>query len=187
MPIDHTDGQLDDKIRKLLKLKNEDFKYQILRSYFIDANNDVLSLSAIGLPTWLAFDPQTGYLTGKPSNENVGSYIIQLQAEDFFGVKNSYELEIEVVNPNTAIPEIENPISIFPNPCATDSFSIALPNIEGKALASFTNVDGKLAAIKYVTFTNGYATCLTDGLAKGVYAITIRVNGETFKSKVIIE
>jgi hypothetical protein len=68
-----------------------------------------------------------------------------------------------------------------------DSFTVTISNIEGKALASFTNADGKLAAIKYITFQHGQATCLTDGLAQGVYGITIRVNGETYKSKVVIQ
>lgn len=166
---------------------NKEFKYQIERSYFSDENNDVLTITAEKLPSWASFDPYTFYITGTPTEKDTGSTFIKIKIEDFFGVSNTFDLEIEVKNFNTAVTDIENPLGIYPNPCAKDSFTVTLPNINGKALASFTNADGKLAAIKYVIFTQGRATCSTDGLSKGVYAITIRINNETFKSKVVIE
>lgn len=173
---------------------NEVFNYQILRSYFTDENYDVLTITATdknstdgSLPQWLSFDPYSHYLTGTPTVADTGSLILQIKAEDFFGINKSFEFEIYVMANQTAIPEVQKTISVYPNPCDTDSFSLNIPNAEGKALVSLTNTDGKLAAIKYVLFSGGKATCLTSGLAKGTFIITVRVNNETYKSKVIIE
>lgn len=167
---------------------NQTFSFQIMRSFFVDTNDDVLSITTNNCPSWLNFDPYTFYLTGTPSQQDTGTYNVTFVAEDFFGVNKSLDIKIKVwPDPNAAIEVIENPVTIYPNPCSIDSFTITIPNVEGKTLASFTNTEGKLVAIKYALFTNGQATFLTDGLAKGVYTISIRVNGETYKSKVVIE
>ena len=173
---------------------NEPFDYQILRTMFTDENYDVLTITAIDeslncpcLPKWLSFDPYTYYLTGTPSAADTGSHYITIAATDFFGISNSFEFEIYVIPDKTDIQTVQNPLNIYPNPCAIDSFTLELPNAEGKALVSFTNTDGKLAAIKYATFNGGRATCMRSGLTTGTYAITIRLNNETYKSKIVIE
>ncbi|MBO7055210.1 MAG: discoidin domain-containing protein [Bacteroidales bacterium] len=169
---------------------NEPFSYQKnLRTLFKDADNDVLTISAAdNKPNWLQFDPELLTLTGTPQLSDTGVVIFNIIAKDYAQTSASREFKIKVLPPdNVSISTIENPVVIYPNPCVIDSFTITISNIEGKALASFTNADGKLAAIKYITFQNGQATCLTDGLTQGVYGITIRVNGETYKSKVVIQ
>jgi hypothetical protein len=156
---------------------------------FKDADNDVLTIcTSDNKPNWLQFDPELLTLTGTPQLSDTGVVIFNIIAKDYAQTSASREFKIKVLPPNNvAIGTIENPVVIYPNPCVIDSFTVTISNIEGKALASFTNADGKLVAIKYITFQHGQATCLTDGLAQGVYGITIRVNGETYKSKVVIQ
>ena len=169
---------------------NEPFSYQKnLRTLFKDADNDVLTIcTSDNKPNWLQFDPELLTLTGTPQLSDTGVVIFNIIAKDYAQTSASREFKIKVLPPNNvAIGTIENPVVIYPNPCVIDSFIVTISNIEGKALASFTNADGKLVAIKYITFQHGQATCLTDGLAQGVYGITIRVNGETYKSKVVIQ
>ena len=169
---------------------NEAFSYQKnMRTLFTDADYDILTITpSAEIPNWLHFDPDLFTLTGTPQLSDTGIYIFKIQASDFAKTTATREFKIKVLPPeNVSVNIIDNPVRIYPNPCMIDSFSINIPNIEGKALASFTNADGKLAAIKYITFQNGQATCLTDGLTQGVYGITIRVNGETYKSKVVIQ
>ena len=169
---------------------NEPFSYQKnLRTLFKDADNDVLTFSmSDNTPSWLQFDPNLLTLTGTPQLSDTGVFIFKIVAKDYAQTSATREFKIKVLPPeNVAISPVENPVVIYPNPCVIDSFTVTISNINGKALASFTNADGKLAAIKYITFQNGQATCLTDGLSQGVYGITIRVNGETYKSKVVIQ
>lgn len=186
---DHANNQkikLSTRTKYQATYANSEFSYQILRSFFNDGNNDVLTVTASNLPEWLQFDNQTLTLYGTSTSKDEGSHIVTIKAEDFFGSSISYNLEIYVW-PATSVPSVEYNATIYPNPCDYDTFTIAIPNIEGKALASFTDADGKLAAIKYIQFTNGKATCTTDGLTKGMYVATIRNNGITYKAQVIIE
>ncbi len=187
---DHANNATRNKINTRTKYQatyvNSEFKYQILRSFFVDNNNDVLRISALNLPEWLNFDDQTLTLQGTPSAKDEGSHIVTIKSEDYFGVTISYDLEVYVW-PSTSVEEPTKLVNIYPNPCIGDTFTIAITNIEGKALASFTDANGKLAGIKYIQFNNGTATCTTAGLAKGIYVATIRINGETYKEKVVIE
>lgn len=78
-------------------------------------------------------------------------------------------------------------MNVYPNPCFGDTFTIVIPNTKGKALASFTDENGRLTAIKYLQFDGDRAVCTTDGLHKGLYVITLRSKNTTYKQKVVIE
>lgn len=47
-----------------------------------DADNDDVSLTVIGLPTWLSFDEQTSILSGTASNEELGEHKFTITASD---------------------------------------------------------------------------------------------------------
>lgn len=167
---------------------NDVFTYQKnMRTLFKDDDYDILTITTENMPNWLHFDPELLTLTGTPQPSDTGIYLFNIVATDYAQTSAVCNFKIKVLPQKTNISTIENPVVIYPNPCVIDSFTVTISNIEGKALASFTNADGKLVAIKYITFQHGQATCLTDGLAQGVYGITIRVNGETYKSKVVIQ
>lgn len=44
--------------------------------------NDMLTYVAVALPSWLSFDPETGILSGTPSNSDIGSHLVTLSASD---------------------------------------------------------------------------------------------------------
>lgn len=168
-----------------------EFKYQILRSFFSDVTGgddyDVLNITASSLPEWLTFNDSTLYLIGTPAAKDTGSHVITITAEDFFGQTTSYNLTIKVWPAQTSISTVENQINVYPNPCFGDTFTIVIPNAKGKALASFTDANGQLTAIKYLQFEGDKAVCTTDGLHKGLYVITLRSKNTTYKQKVVIE
>lgn len=56
------------------------YTYQIIAS---DADDtDVVSYAAVTLPTWLAFDPDTGVLTGTPLQAHAGNAAVELNYSD---------------------------------------------------------------------------------------------------------
>ena len=62
---------------------------------------DTIALSAPSLPDWLSFDPQTGVLSGTPTNGEVGDHLVVLRASD--GTVNvDEEFTITVTNTNDA-------------------------------------------------------------------------------------
>ena len=96
------------------QLVDEDaaFSYDV-SAHFDDADlqfGDTLGFDAVlysatlpngdPLPSWLSIDPQTGELSGTPSNDDVGSLVIQITATDSAGasVSTTFNLTVENVN-----------------------------------------------------------------------------------------
>ena len=77
------------------------FSFTVPTDTFTDEDTgDSLTFTAIDLPEWLSFDAATGTFSGTPSNTQVGSVTVTIQATDSSGalIQNSFELTIDNVN-----------------------------------------------------------------------------------------
>ena len=86
--------------------------FQIQSSWFSDVDNATLtysikSASGAVLPAWLSFNPFTRLLTGMPSNDDVGTYDLVIQATDAGGLFTTLKLQLSVINVNDAPTNIE--------------------------------------------------------------------------------
>ncbi|MGI2111828.1 Ig-like domain-containing protein, partial [Shewanella frigidimarina] len=77
--------------------QNETYNYTPIAS---DTAEDVLTYSALTLPSWLSFDDTTTSLTGVPSRDDVGSHSISLKVVDARGLSDiqSFTLVVNAVN-----------------------------------------------------------------------------------------
>ena len=166
---------------------NQEFYYQILRSFFVDENNDILTISASPLPDWLMFDQLTCAFSGLPSPKDTGEYLVTVKAEDYFGINKSYDLRIKVWPSQTGIETIDNISSIFPNPCKNDYVTVSIGNYSGNVSISFCNLYGKILTENTIQSCNGAAICNVANLPKGLYIVKISANNSVYYQKLIIE
>ncbi len=66
----------------------------------IDIDGEDVTWSMVTDADWLSLDPILGILNGTPSNDDVGSYDVNIKAEDPRGLFNSTEFQITVLNVN---------------------------------------------------------------------------------------
>src|SRR5690606_26086361 len=84
------------------------FSFAIPQAVFDDIDlGDTLSYSVAladgaELPSWLAFNLETGILSGTPGNENVGVLGVSVTATDLSGAQARSTFELEVHNTNDA-------------------------------------------------------------------------------------
>lgn len=64
--------------------------------------DDVLTLSAVTIPSWLSFNAATGLLSGTPGNADVGSHPVTLRVTDTDGLTAEQSFSITVTNVNDA-------------------------------------------------------------------------------------
>lgn len=64
--------------------------------------DDVLTLSAVTIPSWLSFNAATGLLSGTPGNADVGSHPVTLRVTDTDGLTADQSFSITVTNVNDA-------------------------------------------------------------------------------------
>ncbi|MCB2384391.1 tandem-95 repeat protein [Shewanella sp. SR1] len=64
--------------------------------------DDVLTLSAVTIPSWLSFNAATGLLSGTPGNADVGSHPVTLRVTDTDGLTAEQSFGITVTNVNDA-------------------------------------------------------------------------------------
>ncbi|MBW3516989.1 MULTISPECIES: Ig-like domain-containing protein [unclassified Shewanella] len=64
--------------------------------------DDVLTFSAVTIPSWLSFNSVTGLLSGTPSNADVGSHAVTLRVTDTDGLTAEQSFSITVTNVNDA-------------------------------------------------------------------------------------
>lgn len=80
---------------------NEDEFYSIiLTATDIDPTMDTFTWSFISDAEWLVIDEMQGYLNGTPTNDDVGTYWINVTADDGNGGTDWYNFTIEVLNIN---------------------------------------------------------------------------------------
>jgi Ca2+-binding RTX toxin-like protein len=114
---------------------------------FSDVDSSNLTYSAINVPAWLTFDPQTKTFSGTPANGDVGQFTISLFASD--GELNaSGPITIKVANVNDA-PELSLLLPDISSP-EDEAFGFVVP------AGNFTDVDNALLT---------YSATLADGTA----------------------
>ncbi|WP_445777224.1 Ig-like domain-containing protein [Shewanella sp.] len=84
--------------------QNEAYSYTLIAS---DTAEDVLTYSALTLPSWLSFNETTTSLTGVPSRDDVGSHSISLKVIDARGLSDIQSFTL-VVNAVNSIPVADN-------------------------------------------------------------------------------
>ena len=90
------------------------FTLDIAADTFVDDEDSSLTYSALEqgqaiLPGWLSFNSTTRQFSGTPAQSDIGTYTIELTAEDSGGLTISDTFDIAVVNTNDA-PTVDNPI-----------------------------------------------------------------------------
>jgi Ca2+-binding RTX toxin-like protein len=120
--------------------EDEQFSFQVPAGTFSDADpGDTLTYQAVmsdgsPLPSWLSFDTATQTFTGIPSNGDVGTVDIRLDATDQTGLTSSAPFSLDVVNVNDA-PQPANP-SIDQSVIEDEPFVYRVPS------STFMDVDG---------------------------------------------
>ncbi|AQT59134.1 hypothetical protein B0D95_02815 [Cellvibrio sp. PSBB023] len=150
---------------------------------------DVLTLSAVTIPSWLSFNPATGVLTGTPTNADVGSHTVTLRATDADGlfIEQTFTLTVDNVNDvpvisGTPATSVDQDVAYSFTPTATDAdvgdtltFSIT----NQPSWASFNPATGALTGTPTgadVGVTDGIVISVSDGtLSASLPAFTLEV------------
>lgn len=129
----------------------EDAAFQISAATFLTDSNpgDVLIFTDGNLPDWLSLDGATGFLSGTPTNDDVGSSDVTITATDSQGLSASSTFALTVINTNDD--PIINPI---PDATAEDDvfFSIDIgsqvsdPDVGDVVTISVDRSDGGIPA-----------------------------------------
>ena len=85
------------------------FSYTFPANTFADQDNDTLSYTASGMPSWLSFNANTRTFSGTPQAADVGTASVSVSAGDGNGGSVSDTFVITVSNPNNA-PTVANAI-----------------------------------------------------------------------------
>lgn len=137
---------------------------------------DVLSFSLstennMVLPPWLVFDAETLTLSGSPSENDLGEYILKLTAIDQGRLKEWVVFSLEVTVP-TAIDDnfVGSSFKVYPNP-VSNALYFGIPN--GKAAdISISNLQGQL--VKKVQLNGGTTSQVSlNDLLSGIYLVKI--------------
>ncbi|MEC8483752.1 MAG: Ig-like domain-containing protein, partial [Pseudomonadota bacterium] len=128
---------------------------------------DVLVYSAVGLPSGLSIDPNTGLITGTLAADAStlvasGDYNVTVTATDLLGASATVELDINVVNP-------------VPIVSAGVAAGVEDTELNITALVNASDPDGDDITITAATALNGTVTIEPDGSLK--YAPNTNFNG----------
>jgi VCBS repeat-containing protein len=82
----------------------EDIAFSLnVASKFSDEEGDAITYSISNAPTGLVIDANTGVITGKPVNADVGVHAVSLTATDSNGDSSTSSINITVINTNDAV------------------------------------------------------------------------------------
>jgi hypothetical protein len=163
---------LDNFIPEQTAVEDEFYSFTIPANTFSDVDGDNLTISVSGQPAWLIFDAQTLTLSGTPANENVGSFVLNVSADD--GEFSSNQgVNFIVVNVNDLPQIISQPTLTFDEDGAAQTidlttlfsdddgdvltFTLAAPKSEGSAIITATIV-GNILTVTPVADANGTMT-----------------------------
>jgi len=157
-----------------------DFKFELPNNTFYDVDEfDQLTISTTNLPEWLTFENGNLYGTA----ETAGQYQINFVATDFFGEQAQNGFIINVIKNATDIINLENNISIYPNP-TTGTITVKFANqINGKI--TIVNIAGQTVKQKNIN-TNNIDLDLSN-FAKGIYFINVKSENQVFIEKIILK
>ncbi|RPJ71435.1 MAG: T9SS C-terminal target domain-containing protein, partial [Alphaproteobacteria bacterium] len=170
---------------------NEDEIY----TYILEAEDpdlDILTYSALQKPDWLTFSTSTRALTGRPSNDDIGTFNITLRVSDGDEfVDQNFELEVNNINDipviiSTPVITIKTGESYFYEFMALDidtSDHLTYSFISKPSWLNFTN-GGNTATLSGIPTSsdlgaNGVILKVSDGFADILQGFTISVSGQT--------
>ncbi len=134
--------------------------------------NTTLVKSAVQIPSWLAFSPSTGVLTGTPAFNNVGQTLIILRVSD--GIKEvDYSFIIDVSNPS-GLNDLEAAgISIYPVP-AKEFLTIEFERLSETTQLEIISTSGH--TVKQVTIPANQTVYELDlnGINNGTYLLQLK-------------
>ena len=150
---------------------NEDSAYSYTTTVSDNDSSDVLTLSAVTIPSWASFDTSSGVLSGTPTNDDVGNHDVTLRLSD--GTETvDQNFTITVTNVNDS--------PVFTSEAGTDVledsaylYSFAASDVDPGAVLTFTAPT--LPA--WLNFDNAGTFSGTPGNDDvGVHAVVLRVN-----------
>jgi len=159
--------------------------YSIPDFIVADIDEDELSFSAIfsgaGLPSWMNFSNEELKLGLMPGENDGGNYTIYILASDPGGLKDSLEINIEVISYEGINNIIQNPeINIYPNPSAKN-VNIDCPY--SIKTVSIYDLNGKII---YNSSVNCNSTNIKN-LEKGIYILKVVTEKLTFIERLVIQ
>jgi hypothetical protein len=168
-----------------------DNSFAISDSSFIDDDgNNTLTLTASlnngnPLPSWLSFDASSGTFSGTP--DETGSFIVKVTATDPAMASVSSSLTLRVIDASGLDEQtMEQNIRVYPNP-AKDKIAISFGAVlNGKAVVKVTNLVGKEIFSGTVN-TNSITDIDLKGYPKGIYMISLVIDGAVINKKIFLE
>jgi hypothetical protein len=160
-------------------------------TFFDDDGNNTLSYSATlssnkTLPKWLLFNAATKTFSG--TLDSIGSFSIKVIATDNSKASVSTTFTLKVVeNPkNLILQTFKENIQVYPNP-TNSKINITLGSLQYKtAIVVITDLFGKL--ISSDTFHNiSSATIDLTGTPRGIYILSLSIDGEKINKKISVE
>ncbi len=133
------------------------------------------------LPSWIRFDKNSLKFYGAPSSENIGTYSINLTAEDFAGASISQTFLLSVLQ-SSDVSNINNNIFIYPNP-SSGIFTLRTKNITDYSY-KVTNISGQILISK--TSDNYSEIIDLRKYSNGIYFVEVISGNQAYYNKIIL-
>ncbi len=158
------------------------FVYQLPENTFVDIDvDDILTITAENMPSWLFFNSETATFTGTPSNHDIDNYNITVTATDLMGASVSDNFGLQVFG-TTKAGATSNTFEIYPNP-TTGKIII---NTDQSYELTITDALGRKIIQTSVSF-NSKTIDLTN-YPTGTYMFNIKLkDGNIINESIIVE